>query len=511
MPVVGLLLLTLAGPVLLARAHSVTVDGVTTDWFNRQPVQPNTGIVARNATEQGEYIWRDANLDERTDVVAPDPRVDIQRVHATATATHLSFLVKFAGTSLTGAGAQQAQIAIDTDRIAASGEDEFAGSAETTVASAAAWERLIVTRFGSGNSTVRMYQPGFGTFADVGATARAGDGSVEISVPWADLGLGGPPTAPLRFTVASFRANADDTTAEVAGSDALDAVTDYGNPGNAGTTINEVGDGVVDKFFDLRLTAAGEVYSPALAQRFVAQGPLGSPDAEWFQFRNVTSSTLDISAFKIGDEETADEAGGGAEGMYRFPNGTNLAASGSYVIAREAADFVAAGYGTPDFELIDTGAVPDMVAFTDWAGSTSQLGDAGDEVLVLDPQNSIGDVVPYGTGVYTGVTPHAAPVINEVLRRTAASNDTDNAAIDFTTQPASCGTRPADKVWDGGAATSNWADGANWSPDGVSVVKPSRLRAGHDAERHDRPSERGHERPGARVRRGHLVRRAATR
>jgi len=49
-----------------ALAHPVTVDGNPMEWFTRLPNAQNLGIVARNASQQGELIWSDATGDART-------------------------------------------------------------------------------------------------------------------------------------------------------------------------------------------------------------------------------------------------------------------------------------------------------------------------------------------------------------------------------------------------------------------------------------------------------------
>src|SRR6185436_11822215 len=49
-------------------AHTVVVDGRRPDWFSTvsgSNIEFNHGFVARDANQQGEFIWRDAEEDQR--------------------------------------------------------------------------------------------------------------------------------------------------------------------------------------------------------------------------------------------------------------------------------------------------------------------------------------------------------------------------------------------------------------------------------------------------------------
>ena len=401
MPVIGLLLVTLAGPVLLARAHPVTVNGSSADWLARAPLFDNTGLIARSATDEGEYIWADRAGDERTDFASPDQRVDMTQVRFTATPTTLYALVKLAAFGVaSGDGAPMIQIAIDTDGVSGSGDANLVAGADTQVADVAQWEYLLQTRFGSGAGTVNVWHLGSPTAA--GSVAQGGDGTVELSVPWSALGLSGPPSGPLQATIATFRSTAGDQTQDIGGasvSDALDVVTDYGDPRTTGypNTSAELADQRIDYFSQLHFNTAGEVRAPLVVQK--ATTDLGAtPGAEWIQVANATSSSLNISGYALGDEETPD----GGEGMYQFPAGTILPVGGNAKVARSATDYFSVYATNPDFELTSTDpSVPDLIAFGAWGATVPDFGNAGDEVMVLDnsPSTQV-DIVTYGTGSY---------------------------------------------------------------------------------------------------------------
>ncbi|MFO0593260.1 MAG: MYXO-CTERM sorting domain-containing protein [Polyangiaceae bacterium] len=442
----GLTRLLLAGAALvlpsIASAHPVTVDGVASEWSTRLPNADNLGIIARSATGTGEFIWRDAPADTRTDLATPEVIADIITFQATGDATGVAFLLRRApGVNLAGQPIQ-VQIAIDTDRVDGSGQEYFAEFADTKVASNARWERLVETLFGSGGQA-KVIDNNFNMVATAQAKQGA-TGDVEIFVPWSALGFANPPITPLRFTVATFRAQNTDLTIDIGGamfSNALDAITDYGNPAVAAypNTYADVQDQIVNYSFDLYFAVSGEVYAPLVVQRFLSNSSGGGAD-EWYTVKNVTPANLALAGFKIGDEETPD----GNEGMFNFPDAATLGPGNSFTVARAGASYQAFFGAPPDAELPPGAsmAVPDMIAFTPWtngAAGTMQLTNAGDEVLVLGPSNTILDVAVFGNGAYTGVNAFGpAPGTDEVLTRGAMSSDTDDCQVDFSNAGKAC-------------------------------------------------------------------------
>jgi Bacterial Ig domain/Calx-beta domain/Lamin Tail Domain/RTX calcium-binding nonapeptide repeat (4 copies) len=455
---------TLIAGSYLARAHPVTVDGVSGDWLNRAPIDDNTGLVVRAGLDEGEYVWRDAAGDERTSFASPDPRVDIREVRYTGTPTHLNALVEVASLPVTsGPDTAQVQLAIDTDLVPGSGQNDFVAG-DTLVANAARWERLVKTRFGSGNTTLAVYTAGSGTPAFAGAADNAADGTIELSVPWSALGSAGPPASPLRVTLAVFRSMLDDDPRDVGDAtvpDALDVVTDYGDPGTAPNTSSELaGDQVVDYFADLHFTAAGEVEAPIVVARFAPNYAIAA--VEWVEVANATTTTLNLSSVKLGDEArpTAN-----SEGMHAFPLGTTLDAGNRAIVARSGAAYTALFGQPPDFELQDTSAVPNMEQFGLWSTGSPDFADPGEELLVLDRSNTIVDVVTYGVPPTTFpglVAKTPAPAAGEVQRRATSLRDTDDNQADFDVT-ACVGL----KRFDGGPAGTGtqWDLAANWNND----------------------------------------------
>jgi hypothetical protein len=444
-----------------AGAHTLVVDGDPADWLARTPKDFNTGFVARTASD-GEYVWRDALDDERTDLSSPhDAELDILsfRVAATRQGT-VDGLALFVETAAQPTQTAQVQVAIDTDQVVGLGENWFAGFADTRVSDAAHWEYLVQTTFnecGLSLCTARVYEPAF-TYTP-SATAARGLRGFEIFVPWTVLGLSGPPTRPLRFVVATFRsrtpsASSDDPNwtvdiGDASVSNAVDVVSDYGNPctGTAPcaapstppNTWAEVSDQVVNYFPDVYLRGGAgsvtEVYAPLLVNRFVYVS--GSSAGEWVVLQNRTAALLSLASYKLGDEETPD----GTESMRQFPAGASIAAGGTYVVAFSGAAYFTAFGERPDAEFSATDTlVPDMPAFPAWASGGWNLA-AADEILVLDQANTIVDLVTYGASGYAapaGPTPITILTTDIVYGRQPETQDTDNCNVDFANRGAPC-------------------------------------------------------------------------
>ncbi len=428
----------------VASANTITVDGDPSDWITPPVLGSDLGQIARDGASHGEYAWSDATGDERTDFASPDPQGDISGLRITSDGTHLYVLVRY-GTVLStmyGNGAPMVQIAVDIDRVDGSGSTAFEGLADTDVASSAAWEYLVKTRLGSSSagsvSPPAVYATSGGADVASGASEAIATSSgatyLEVAIPWANLGLSAAPSEPLRFTVAAFRATATDDTWDIGGagvSNALDAVTNYGAPGSAHNTYDEVTDGVVDYHFDVwfDLDPDQEPASPLTVSE-VYYNTVGSATAEeWVELYNATAVDLPLSGYDVGDEETP----GGGEGMYGFPATATLLPGHAAVVAQRATGFSALYALDPDYELNDTAPlVPDMTRDTAWATGSVNLANAGDQVLLLDPSYTIVDLVTWGSGAFGGLVPNAGVAAGHSIARSPVRGDTDDCSVDFT-------------------------------------------------------------------------------
>ncbi len=158
--------------------------------------------------------------------------------------------------------------------------------------------------------------------------------------------------------------------------------------------------------------------------------PGADENEEWIELANLGEMSIDLSDYKIGDEETAGEK----EGMLRFPEGARIAPGQVILIAQSAAGLRDLTGLTADYEILATDtAVADMRGFPIWSGKNFGLANAGDELLLLDAQNKIVDAVNYGESL-TYFDPSIGAVFRgQSIERVPADCDTDSAA-DWQTQ-----------------------------------------------------------------------------
>jgi hypothetical protein len=175
-----------------------------------------------------------------------------------------------------------------------------------------------------------------------------------------------------------------------------------------------------------RLSCPIRASSPTLLISEVLYDPLGTePDKEWIEIYNAGASTIDLSVYKVGDEETP----GQGEGMLQFPTGASANPGQVIVIANKATAFMGFWGFNPDYEMLASDeAVPDMISYLTWAGGKVELRNGGDEMLILDGGDVIVDAMSYGDTT-TFFNP-ACPDVTEdhSLERSPANADTDTAA-----------------------------------------------------------------------------------
>jgi len=426
------LILSFAAVAPPSMASTITVDGNPSDWTMAAPTNLNTGHVGRasGSPAPGEYVWTDNGGDERTIFAGPDAGVDLTEFRVTADGTNLYFMARMTDiTVVSGSGAPQVRVAIDTG--AGTGGGSFLESG-TQVDGNARWEYRIITRFGSGNADV-IVEPNGGGQVFVGAEAiNASNECIEFSVPWTALGMSGPPEV-LRLTVGTFRATAVDDVWDVSTSpsNTLDCITNYGNPGDTSDTWAEVSDVILNYYFDLYFTPQGEVYSPLLISEVYYDTIGADSNEEWIQIYNASPSTVGLNDWKLGDEETVD----GGEGMYLFFTG-NIDSGSVVVAAQTGSGFTGLGYAcSADYEF-QGGSDPayDMEAYTPWTGGSAgvfALSNSGDQVLLLDPSDTVMDVVTWSGVAYPGVTAHFGVPTGSTLQRAPVNRDTNDCSADF--------------------------------------------------------------------------------
>lgn len=158
------------------------------------------------------------------------------------------------------------------------------------------------------------------------------------------------------------------------------------------------------------------------------------PEKEWVEIYNPTAKAVSLDDYKLGDAVHADDA----EGMYRFPPGTNIAPYGLVVVAVTASGFREDFPDRqPDFEIVNSDpTVPDLWNYLAWGTWEWGLSNDGDEVLLLNGDDMVVDAVVYGDGSYPGVEPHPGGIdYGHSLERYPIWLDTDDCSVDFRDWP----------------------------------------------------------------------------
>ena len=153
--------------------------------------------------------------------------------------------------------------------------------------------------------------------------------------------------------------------------------------------------------------------------------PAVDSEQEWVELANFGPAAIDLSDYKLGDEEQTQ----GKEGMLRFPIQTILSPGQTIIVAQSARGFRTLYGRNPDYEIAASDPqVPDMRRYTLWSAGDFALANDGDELLLLDGQNRLIDSINYGDK-----TTYFDPAISSVytgqsIERVPASCDTDSAA-----------------------------------------------------------------------------------
>ena len=450
---VGILAAVVFGWAAWAGAHPIIIgDGDSLDWDPAgwqldPPVNLNTGHIARDDSSQGEYIWNDLLNDERNEgLFTPYPRLDIDEFRITSDPNYLYFMIRMnmINPGEWGVhGSPMVQIAIDLQPdwpgYTEDGHDRFWTDQEASVHPDALWDYLLVTRFGSNSPQPYLFYWNdlwidYSTPQVQEVILPAPNNSIEIEIPWSLIG--GIPAVPLTFTVVTYQSDVTDQVIPIlfgpaAVADIMDAVTNYGDPGSVGGTELDSGDGVLDYHFQVwfHLDPNTEPSPPLVVNEVKYENtPFGG---QWIEIFNRTGiDGFDIYDYKLGDEETVDDM----EYMAGFPAGAtaHIGICNTVVVADNATDYLSYYGVNPDFEINASSAVSDMVIYWNWTPSTPTffLAAGGDEVLMLDPYDTVIDVVAYEFGTYPGVVTYPE-VTTGSIERLQKLEDTNDATVDM--------------------------------------------------------------------------------
>jgi hypothetical protein len=150
---------------------------------------------------------------------------------------------------------------------------------------------------------------------------------------------------------------------------------------------------------------------------------------EWIEIFNTGPTTVDLTNYKIGDEETL---GGttATESMHRFPAGASIAPGELQIVAVSATRFFTVYGVLPTYEASSTdAAVPDMLPYATWDpdGGVINMSNTTDHAYLLGPADEIVDRASWGNN--NAFNPGlAVPVLDgQSYERVNSYFDTDTA------------------------------------------------------------------------------------
>jgi uncharacterized repeat protein (TIGR01451 family) len=473
--------LTLLLSVLIigsAGAHQVTVgDSYRGDWFAKPVSAKDMGLVARDATSRGEYVWTDTKGDQlqlpnsSSDITR---EADLEQFNITADANNIYFLAKMEYIrTLNLAHVPDVMISIDTDHTA--GNLQLPASAGISVTTEAAWEYVIQTKFTktTPTATPTLWKPGSSTCA--GCTAQLvpstgpNPGSfIEIGVPWSNFTGGKPlPQTFWRFTLSVYYDNyaKPDVTKASAVIDAL----------SAKNTASEVADGKLDNYVDAQFESTGEVFSPLLLTEFLPYPQYGGagvdPAGEWYELHNIlpaacgSACNINLQTYKLGTQPYRGASGGA---MLKLPN--YILAPGDFAVVVNDDNGSLTRFRT-QYPTVPVGAIIKLSTLTQyvpsytgvpWATGTSislsrrksnpagQVFDFKETLALLNQSDAIVDLVQYGTSGATLYDSNNQPInvpltgvtANESFERCPSERDTNDAAFDFRAHDPAAASNP---------------------------------------------------------------------
>lgn len=345
--VLTLFLLSLIPVIPVIYAASRTIDGDPSDWTGTPPATDNTGEYDDAA---GEWIWRDAlnDVNNYNEPYGADiSAADMVEFRISGDTNYLYILYKASDFTKTigESGSLFLAITIDRDKVVNSGQSPFAGNSETQTSSSAAWEYQIVVNLadsrysGSGYTSIThpldentnnwgaIFQLLDNSWAHIYVAGDDGtngllavdtiQNTVEIRIKW-DLIGGMPDNEYVRFEVMTANGWSDyynngggtwDTNIE---SDAVDTISDP-------ATLDEVGDQVIDYYFDIYFILGEptppppptyKVYgyitdqygNPVEGALVEVDGTTNTTDASGYYELNVASGTYVLTISKPGYE-----------------------------------------------------------------------------------------------------------------------------------------------------------------------------------------------------------------
>lgn len=165
---------------------------------------------------------------------------------------------------------------------------------------------------------------------------------------------------------------------------------------------------------------------------------------EWIEIFNNGPSDIDLSNYKIGDEETMNPPSSENGGMWQFPAGAFIPAGGVQVVA-VSGDLFATNYGfAPTYEVVETSAaIPNLSNYTVWSSNPSpaiNMSNSNDQAILLDAGDQIVDALSWGNTFAFNPAVADVEADGQSYERVNGYVDTNTAADWRLGNPSSPGT-----------------------------------------------------------------------
>lgn len=210
-----------------------------------------------------------------------------------------------------------------------------------------------------------------------------------------------------------------------------------------------------------------------LSEVYVHNTTTSPNPGDWVEIYNPGDKVVSLQTYKLGDEESQYTD----EGMYHFPSGALLQPGEAIVVAARAQDFHAVYGLQPDFELEDSSAaVADMIAYKVWSSGRVNFSLMGDEVLLLEVNDSVMDAVSWHNSTWAFSPAVKLPGEGGSIARQPPNRDTNTASdwVKQTLPDPGRVTAPEITVTPSSTATlSDPAATATPSPTGTAGIQPS--------------------------------------
>jgi hypothetical protein len=169
---------------------------------------------------------------------------------------------------------------------------------------------------------------------------------------------------------------------------------------------------------------------------------------EWIEIYNNTPSAIDLTDYKIGDEETSGDSSL-TEALFKFPAGASIGPSEVQVVAVSATRFNTVYGFMPTYETAGTEAgVPDLTIYSTWDpdGGQISMSNTNDQAVLVGPADTFVDKVSWGnTNAFNPAVDITGNLDGQSIERINANVDTDTSAdwkLGPTTSPAATRSTP---------------------------------------------------------------------